>query len=57
MLLQTRHVDQMSADFGGTEMRSALEKVFKSRCAQLPTSCFILTDGEVDIQSCKVVDL
>ena len=45
--LQTTHVDHMQADYGGTEIRHALLKVFKSRCVQLPTSCFLLTDGEV----------
>ena len=49
MQKQTQHVDSMSANFGGTEMLAALEKVFRSRCAQLPTSCFVLTDGEVSI--------
>lgn len=37
----------MKADYGGTEIRNALETVFKSRCMQLPTACFLLTDGEV----------
>ena len=49
MQKQTQHVDSMFANFGGTEMLAALEKVFRSRCAQLPTSCFVLTDGEVCI--------
>ena len=47
----------MTANFGGTEMRSALEKVFKSRCAQLPTSCFVLTDGEVTSLICLSIQL
>lgn len=37
----------MSANYGGTEIRDALERVFKSRNPDVPTACFVLTDGEV----------
>lgn len=37
----------MRADYGGTEIREALEKVFKARNGTVPTACFLLTDGEV----------
>lgn len=45
--LQTEHVDSMKADYGGTEMRAALSKVFESRTVTAPTAVFVLTDGEV----------
>ena len=44
---QTRHIDTMWADYGGTEMQNALETVFRSRRMDTPTACFVLTDGEV----------
>ena len=47
MALQTKHVDDMNANYGGTEIRRALQQVFDSRSMRLPTSCFLLTDGEV----------
>lgn len=37
----------MSADYGGTEIRSALDCVFKYRNKYCPTAVFVLTDGEV----------
>ena len=37
----------MKADYGGTEMRAALSKVFESRTVTAPTAVFVLTDGEV----------
>ncbi|PVF91424.1 hypothetical protein CPB86DRAFT_809498 [Serendipita vermifera] len=47
------HVDTFSANFGGTELRSAIQFVFKGRTsvksssnAAAPTSVFLLTDGE-----------
>ena len=46
---QTRHIDNMSANYGGTEMRGALQKVFSMRNNDIPTSVFVLTDGEVSI--------
>jgi hypothetical protein len=42
----TRHVDGMEADYGGTEMRSALQACFAGRNLERPTSVFVLTDGE-----------
>ncbi|KAF8990699.1 VIT-domain-containing protein [Hymenopellis radicata] len=42
----TRHVDGMEADYGGTEVRRALEMCFKHRRTDRPTSVFILTDGD-----------
>jgi hypothetical protein len=33
---------------GGTEIREALRRVFVSRNKHIPTSVFVLTDGEVD---------
>ncbi|PSS37964.1 hypothetical protein PHLCEN_2v191 [Hermanssonia centrifuga] len=42
----TFHIDRMNADYGGTSIRSALEKVLSSSDTQLPTACFVLTDGE-----------
>lgn len=45
--MQTEHVDTMSANYGGTVMRGALENVFASRKADIPTAVFVLTDGQV----------
>ncbi|KAJ6482915.1 von Willebrand factor type A domain-containing protein, partial [Mycena vitilis] len=42
----TRHVDGMQANYGGTEIRSALQKCFGTRKTDRPTSVFVLTDGE-----------
>ncbi|EKM57246.1 uncharacterized protein PHACADRAFT_183721 [Phanerochaete carnosa HHB-10118-sp] len=42
----TRHVDTMYANYGGTEIQSALQQVFNSRKTDKPTACFVLTDGE-----------
>ncbi|KAF7297218.1 hypothetical protein MIND_00954900 [Mycena indigotica] len=42
----TQHVDSMSADFGGTEIRSALAKCFRDRKTDRPLSVLMLTDGE-----------
>ncbi|KAJ7875306.1 von Willebrand factor type A domain-containing protein [Mycena olivaceomarginata] len=42
----TRHVDGMEGDYGGTEMRSALQACFAGRNLERPTSVFVLTDGE-----------
>lgn len=43
----TDHVDTMGADYGGTEMRRALEETFKLRDNGKHTSVFLLTDGDV----------
>ncbi|KAJ7178251.1 von Willebrand factor type A domain-containing protein [Mycena filopes] len=42
----TRHVDGMRADYGGTEIRAALETCFRARARDRPTSVLVLTDGE-----------
>ena len=47
---KTEHVDGMGATYGGTDIRAALQQVFESRNAQLPSSCFLLTDGEVSVE-------
>ncbi|KAJ7079774.1 von Willebrand factor type A domain-containing protein [Mycena belliarum] len=42
----TRHVDVMQADFGGTEIRSALKECFEKRKTDRPLSVLMLTDGD-----------
>ncbi|TFK76711.1 hypothetical protein BDN72DRAFT_753479 [Pluteus cervinus] len=42
----TSHVDSMSANLGGTEIRGALESVFRSRSNSTAVAVFVLTDGE-----------
>jgi hypothetical protein len=49
----SKHVDTFTANYGGTELRSALLFAFSSRLAlaphateKTPTSVFVLTDGE-----------
>ncbi|KAJ3524650.1 hypothetical protein NM688_g8525 [Phlebia brevispora] len=42
----TAYTDAMSADYGGTEICAALDTVFATRCVSLPTSCFVLTNGD-----------
>lgn len=50
----SRHVDGFTSNYGGTQLRSAIEYAFNSRAAarktkegeQTPASVFILTDGE-----------
>ncbi|KAJ7143665.1 von Willebrand factor type A domain-containing protein [Mycena filopes] len=42
----TRYVDRMHADYGGTEIRAALETCFRARARDRPTSVMVLTDGE-----------
>jgi hypothetical protein len=37
----------MQADYGGTEIRQAIEQVLDSRATWTPTAVFVLTDGEV----------
>ncbi|EKM57240.1 uncharacterized protein PHACADRAFT_254902 [Phanerochaete carnosa HHB-10118-sp] len=44
--IATGYVDNMWADYGGTETLKALNQVFKSRRMDTPTACFVLTDGE-----------
>ncbi|KAJ7657903.1 von Willebrand factor type A domain-containing protein [Mycena polygramma] len=42
----TGYVDSMQANYGGTEIRSALQRCFDARKTDRPTSVFVLTDGE-----------
>lgn len=48
----SKHVDGFTSNYGGTEIRSALESAFSSRVAagksaeKIPASVFVLTDGE-----------
>ncbi|KAK4056516.1 hypothetical protein OIO90_002363 [Microbotryomycetes sp. JL221] len=42
----TKHVDSMEANYGGTEMRNALEQTFNHRDKKVATSIFLLTDGD-----------
>ncbi|KAF7345085.1 hypothetical protein MVEN_01672100 [Mycena venus] len=42
----TRHIDRMQADYGGTEIRAALQHVFKARTRDRPMSVLVLTDGD-----------
>lgn len=41
----------MDANYGGTEIRSALDLALKARNFQMPTVVFVLTDGEVHTSS------
>ena len=56
-VVQTQHVDSMFANYGGTEIRAALESMFRNRQQNVPTSCFVLTDGEVSIRICNTLQL
>ncbi|KAJ6476258.1 von Willebrand factor type A domain-containing protein [Mycena sanguinolenta] len=42
----TQHVDGMAADYGGTEIRKALQRCFETLKTDRPTSVFVLTDGQ-----------
>ncbi|KAJ6602843.1 von Willebrand factor type A domain-containing protein, partial [Mycena vulgaris] len=42
----THHIDRMQADYGGTEIRDALQHVFKARTRDRPMSVLVLTDGD-----------
>jgi von Willebrand factor type A domain len=48
------HVNSMEANYGGTEIRSALEYTLKSKTNQqvngkpIPVAVFVLTDGETE---------
>ncbi|KAJ7041150.1 von Willebrand factor type A domain-containing protein [Mycena alexandri] len=42
----TRHVDTMGANFGGTDIKKALDVCFAARKLDRPTRLFLLTDGE-----------
>jgi len=41
----------MQADYGGTELRSALEFVLHSHNSDMSTMVFVLTDGKVHLTS------
>lgn len=45
--IQTKLVDGMDADYGGTELGNALVKAFQTRKTDIPSAVFVLTDGEV----------
>ncbi|KAF7320962.1 hypothetical protein HMN09_00183000 [Mycena chlorophos] len=42
----TKHVDSMDADYGGTEIRAALNQCFRDRKTDRPLSVLMLTDGD-----------
>ncbi|KAJ7737908.1 hypothetical protein DFH07DRAFT_944176 [Mycena maculata] len=42
----TKHVDEMEANYGGTQIRAALQQCFGMRQTDRPTTIFLLTDGE-----------
>lgn len=42
------------ANYGGTKIKEALEKVFRLRQTNVPTAVFLLTDGEVCAQYCTL---
>ncbi|KAJ7145809.1 von Willebrand factor type A domain-containing protein [Mycena epipterygia] len=42
----TRHVDSMHSDYGGTEIRGALQQCFGARKLDRPMSVLVLTDGD-----------
>ncbi|KAI8845438.1 von Willebrand factor type A domain-containing protein [Chytridium lagenaria] len=42
-----KHVANLQADLGGTEIEAALDGVFKSRRTDMPTNVVVMTDGEV----------
>ena len=45
----------MLADYLGTEIRKAIEKVVLSRKVDMPTALFVLTDGEVRFNAALVL--
>ncbi|THG97065.1 hypothetical protein EW026_g4879 [Hermanssonia centrifuga] len=44
--IATQHVDEMQANYGDTNIQSALNQVFNARLSSSPTAVFVLTDGE-----------
>ena len=54
------HIDSMQANFGGTELRSALEYTFANMTTQqvngkpIPVAVFVLTDGKTE-DICNIV--
>lgn len=47
LFLKRKHADAINADMGGTEMGTGLGKALDSQMPSVPTSLFLLTDGEV----------
>ncbi|KAF7345101.1 hypothetical protein MVEN_01673800 [Mycena venus] len=41
----TQYVDSMQADYGGTDVRNALQACFVTRRVDRPTNVFVMTDG------------
>jgi hypothetical protein len=48
-MTQSRHIDSMQADMGGTKIQEVLGNIFASRTGTVPTSVFLLTDGMVQL--------
>ena len=46
---QRNHIRGMEANYGGTELEAALQKVFAERNRLMPTMVFVLTDGQVRV--------
>jgi len=46
-VLQSAHVGDMEANYGGTEICVALQHAFSQRNSHIPTMAFVLTDGQV----------
>ncbi|KAF7340086.1 hypothetical protein MVEN_01926700 [Mycena venus] len=57
LMAATSHVESMTADHGGTEIRSALNAVFSTRNISAPTAVFVLTDGEVTNIDATIADV
>ncbi|KAJ7480151.1 von Willebrand factor type A domain-containing protein [Mycena galericulata] len=53
----TSHVGSMGADYGGTEIRAALNSVFACRERGVATAVFVLTDGEVTDYDTTISDI
>lgn len=49
------HVESMDANYGGTEIYSALSSTFTIRRTDRHTSVFLLTDGDVSQFPCAVI--
>lgn len=49
-IFQKNYVDMMEANMGGTVLGGALKAIFDYRKNNIPTSVFVLTDGEVRSQ-------
>ncbi|KAJ7071390.1 von Willebrand factor type A domain-containing protein [Mycena amicta] len=51
------HVSIMDANYGGTEIKKALEAVFASRNTSSSTAVFVLTDGDVTEQDSVIASI